>query len=254
MRTLLGFVLVLGTVGCSASIVVDGDGEGGSGGGGECGEPPPPSGGYCPPSWECIDGVWQDMAGDCPQPACPEQVPAWGSPCDLIGQTCNYDEVDCGGGTFAECTASGWEVYESFCSPPIECPDEAPIAGASCEGWDEAWDCYYAVTSSCGETSMYAYCDTASYTWSVDMPETCDGCAYDTAGGCHADLACRWLVPGCGENPVPFEHCAPDDGCTADSCGPNEVCTTVSIDPCWAWLCNSCSEDVNTCLPPLVGE
>ena len=125
------FVLVSLVVcsGCSATIVNGGDGgEGGSTS--ECGDPPPPSGGYCPPAWECVDGEWVDLGGACPQPACPSSEPSYGSPCDVVGQICEYySDDDCGYGSTAECTEEGWQVYSLRCSPPVECPEVAPLAG-----------------------------------------------------------------------------------------------------------------------------
>ncbi len=86
----LGLLLVAVTSGCGATITVDGDdGEGGEGGSiVSCGEPPPPSGGYCPPIWECVDGEWIDLGGACPEPTCPSDQPTYGSSCEVLGQLC----------------------------------------------------------------------------------------------------------------------------------------------------------------------
>lgn len=251
----LGLLLVAVTSGCGATITVDGDdGEGGEGGFiVSCGEPPPPSGGYCPPIWECVDGEWIDLGGACPEPTCPSDQPTYGSSCEVLGQLCEYySDDDCGYGSTAECTEEGWIVYELLCSPPPECPEEAPIAGTSCAGWDYAYDCYYTTVSDCGDVTLWAYCD-FEQGWSVVPDSFCEPCGYHDASGCEADPACRWAVPGCGDLPLPEAGCFPEAGCTETGCPLDESCTTVTIDPCWASECDACGAPFDVCLPSMDG-
>lgn len=219
----------------------------------ECG-PRPLSGGWCPPSWACIDGEWVDTAGACPQPACPESEPSPGSSCDLIGQTCSYSiEYECGPLTeqVYECTSSGWETAYNACQPEPTCPLAMPIVGSDCSGWDYPYYCQY--NHACGEdlTSVTMSCDytTEPPSWQLDSePPVCGACESitDTAA-CSATSGCQWLSPGCGENAV-AAACYPAGDCLFDGCDPDQVCVTFDHDPCWNALCDACSAPIGLCL------
>jgi hypothetical protein len=216
----------------------------------ECSEPPPPSGGWCPAYWSCIDGEWMDTAGACPDP-CPEVQPSSGEACNApIGHTCTYQGYPCGDQPATitmECTNEGWVTLVPRCLPEPECPDEVPIAGGDCSEWPLAYACPYEVETACGLKLANASCDGSS--WSVTLDSTCESCAeLDSAAACSADAACRWLVPGCGEPPLETEGCYPAANCN-DDCDEGEQCTMVVHNPCWNDLCDQCGAEANVCLP-----
>ena len=70
---------------------------------------------------------------------------------------------------------------------------------------------------------------------------------------CGAHTQCRYLVPGCGDNPPPagFETggCFPAMDCGAADCATDETCTVVVYDPCFQSECAACGSDASVCLP-----
>ena len=234
--------------GCKSSVDAFDGGEQG-----ECEDPPPPSAGFCPASWVCIDGEWVDTGGDCPDP-CPIDRPAEGSACTEEGLECGYfvDEEPCGQPAHDEtvkCLGGAWTTLGPRCEPPPECPEALPTAGGDCTGWADAFGCNYTVESSCGDLPAFAYCDTGTWTWSVELSETCGACdALSDAASCSAAPGCRWLVPGCGEPPLPSEGCFAAEDCVAGGCDEGETCTLVVINPCWNSPCDACGADANVCL------
>lgn len=254
LLTAVGFTTLAFSLGACGSTVIGGDGDDDPQ---TCeGQPRPLSDGWCPPAWSCVDGEWVDTAGACPQPTCPMNRPGDGESCELIGQSCFYEElVDCGGGggtVTATCTEEGWQTAWPRCQPPLECPTELPEAGTDCTGWDYAYYCQFAVQKSCGEVYAVAACNyvDGGMLWDVQIPQNCGGCAdHVGADGCEADGACRWLVPGCSENPLPTAGCFPKDDCTTTGCTDAQVCATVTVDPCWDSLCEACGASASVCLP-----
>jgi hypothetical protein len=254
--------LYLGLLGTTAlftlacgSTIIDGDDDDGSGGSGagDCGAPPPPgAGGYCPPSYECIDGQWQDTAGACPEPLCPASEPYDDVACVMEGQDCQYPyEFGCDtepSEITYRCMNGFWSAITPYCSKEPVCPSALPIDGSDCSGWETAWDCYYDVTVECSQDQdvAYAYCN-ADWVWEVDMPASCEGCNYADPATCEADAACRWLVPGCGENPLLGEGCHPVADCAPDSCGDGGTCSSYDANPCWNQPCDACSAPVSIC-------
>lgn len=251
------FVAALGSaslfaLACGSTTVVDDDGGGGVGGAGsECGPPPPGSGNNgCPSSYECIDGQWQDTSGACP--ACPEADPLEGDACVVATQECEYSVGPClqdPAFNVYTCTNGAWELTFSDCTPETLCPDSLPIDGSDCTGWTNANDCYFDVSAWCSadQDVAYASCDVSTLTWKVEMPASCEGCLYTDAASCEADADCRWLVPGCGENPLLAAGCAPIADCAPDSCTGGATCSTYDADPCWNTLCDACSAPVSIC-------
>jgi hypothetical protein len=250
------FVAALGSaslfaLACGSTVINDDDGTGG-GGGSDCGPPPPQSGdGWCPTSYECIDGQWHDTPGVCPEPECPASEPYDSVACVLEGQDCQY-EVEWGcDEEYSEvtytCMDGVWVEISNYCQPPPKCPDALPVDGSDCAGWDYAYDCSYQVPNACGieDDYAYVYCDGTS--WTVDMKSTCGECSYEDAASCEANAACRWLVPGCGDNPLPAEGCAPIDDCAPDSCTGGATCSTYDANPCWNSPCDACSAPVSIC-------
>lgn len=235
-------------MGCKGNVSVDPS---------ECQDPKPevPPGAWCPPAYECIDGEWMDTAGACPEPLCPEAKPASGAACELIGQTCSYQEdIPCGpiGEVQAVCTADGWEVMANYCQPEPVCPDEMPIPGADCADWPDAYACNYAVESSCGTMMAFLHCDISAegMTWKLDGGPTCGACeGYGAEADCNTDAACQWLTPGCGEAPIEM-GCYPKQGCDVTDCPDDSlVCVERIYDPCYGELCDACGASYFTCVP-----
>ncbi len=255
MRFLFAFALgttSLFALACGSTVVDDDDDGTGGDGGSECGPPPPGSGnGWCPAIYACIDGEWQDTSGACPEPECPASAPPEGETCLLENQACNYGAGPClqdPPGDFYRCVNGAW-FLESACEPVSDCPDGLPIDGSDCTGWENANDCYYDITVPCSadQDVADASCDVSTLTWKVAMPASCEGCPYADAASCEADAACRWLVPGCGENPLVAAGCAPVADCAPDSCADGATCSTYDAHPCWNTLCDSCSAPVSIC-------
>lgn len=198
----LACLFVVLPLACTSSVVTD-EGAGGSGGSGdedECGPQPVGIGGYCPPSYVCIDGEWVDTAGACPDP-CPESAPTHGTPCDAVGVSCPYEEEELGcgpvGTVTATCTSEGWEVTTPYCLPEPECPEALPLDGASCEGWEYAYFCSYGVEASCGPVTANAFCEYVGdeMIWSAQLTDECPTCdELTTAETCGAHPDCAWYA------------------------------------------------------------
>lgn len=242
-------LLALPLVACNNKVFLGG--SGGSGGSSECGDPPAPTGGYCPPAWQCIDGAWVDTAGACPEPVCPVWTPTNGSPCELIGQVCTFD-VPCGDldGDSAVCTSEGWMVSQNYCMPEPVCPDSLPVVGSDCSGWVDAYYCSYEVTSACGSSWTGVWCDTGTMQWVLGQEATACDCAGLPTEVCNVTAACQWLEPGCGDTPI-AAGCYPTTGCDdpGAACAADTACTETSYDPCFYELCDACSGSYFTCLP-----
>jgi hypothetical protein len=257
-QSLLRVLIIAGltsapAAGCTHSVTAFGNDDD------DCESPKPPSDGWCPPAWTCVDGEWIDTAGACPDP-CPADRPGEGSSCDVPGALCEYEEYWYGDCESAEesttvsmqCTADGWTTIGWHCSPPIECPDEPPIAGTDCSGWYDAYYCSYEVPSACGTLWMNAYCEWngEAEVWSASVDESCElGCGgFADAAGCEASSACRWLEPGCDAGSLEVAGCFDADPCGPETCDAGATCTTVGHDPCWNQSCNSCSAETAVCL------
>ncbi len=124
--------------GCGSTVVVD-ESEGSSGNPSGCPAEVPPYQGacaqpglectypndYCPPTTvACEGGVWQTLdSATCnpPPPECPPEIPAQGSPCPVIGESCFYPTNDpCSTiEDSAYCGEDGtWSLSFSTCNPP----------------------------------------------------------------------------------------------------------------------------------------
>jgi hypothetical protein len=192
-------------------------------------------------------------------PQCPDQEPTTGAPCsDVIA--CSY-EVDYGCGpqtNTASCDGTTWSVNWGGPScnpppPPPTCPTEAPTWGAPCS---EVITCSYEIDQGCGPQPATATCDGAS--WSISPQVSCnppppDYCVtYTTEAACGQDASCRWLVPGCGEPPLPQAGCfaAVDCGGDFDCQISGGTCQEVVINPCHNLACDACGMTVSVCVPP----
>jgi hypothetical protein len=249
-------LLALSALACGNTVSLSSTGSGGSTSEG-CGSPPPPSGGYCPPVWECVDGDWIDLGGACPEPACPTWLP-YGESCEMVGQTCELPgDLECGpGGTLTFlCTTEGWVETTPYCQPEPVCPDVAPTPGSDCSGWYEAYWCDYSLSTPCGDSWTSLHCDTSTYTWQLDQAaEACDCAALDAAS-CDFVSGCDWHEPGCGESPL-AAGCYPELGCNLPESSPcplDTECVEKSVDPCYGLGCNSCSAPYFVCEPSMGG-
>lgn len=276
-------VATLGLVaGCGANVVVDPGGSAtGQGGGGTttgtgggmgggatstvppaytCPAGPPQSGfpcqgpltcsygdGYCPAVFACTSGTWA-QAGDCPQPACPADVPLDGSSCSFEGQSCNYDQ-QCGGAQ-AACNGGVWSVQSYGVDCAEMCPVDVPTPGQACDVCCAPPSCSYPVPD-CQPTQ--AFCG-GDGTWKLAAgecpPPPMPFCGFHSSEGeCQGDPTCRWLVPGCGEPKLPAAGCFEQQDCASDAdCGPQH-CMPAVFDPCWNKGCNACGAKAMVCLP-----
>lgn len=238
----LGLLLLSG---CSGKVI----------GPGPCGDPPPPSGGYCPPAWECVDGQWVDTAGACPEPACPELQPSHGDACQLNGQVCTYwEDVPCGpsGTVTATCQAGAWSVVTPYCSPEPTCPAAMPEPGTDCSAYWGAFACDYPVETPCGASSAILACDDAGL-WALQVPAASCDCALLDVASCDLVQGCQWLEPGCGDAPI-AAGCYPTVGCNAaESCPLDTACVEKSFDPCVDATCDACGASYWTCEPTMGG-
>lgn len=205
-----------------------------------------------------VPGCASEVVTNPPAPFCPPDQPADGDPC--VGPiTCDYGADACGVHTTASCTESSWQVELPNVScnpppPPAECPLEPPVAGETCFGFGT---CNYSVDFGCGPQPVAASCygfDTG--VWEVTtaecVPPMVDCASLTAEADCTAQLACRWLVPGCDTPPLPQVGCFPATDCTTDTdCTiAGQVCTQVAIDPCYMKGCNACAMMVSVCLTP----
>jgi hypothetical protein len=249
-RFLLSFA-VLSLAACDVQVTVD-DEE-------DCG-PQPPSEGWCPPQWECVDGEWLDLGGMCPDPACPETKPTDGDPCERLGQSCSYsEEIPCGpfSEVTATCTDTGWVSLTNYCQPEPTCPKTMPEVGSDCSDWEYPYYCPYEV--ACDElASVSLSCDytTPTPTWKIDgdtpVCGSCDAAADPMS--CAANLGCEWRAPGCAsEGEVPIaEGCYPAIDClNAESCPDvGQQCQIFIMDPCFDSECDACAQPVGVCVTP----
>lgn len=186
------------------------------------------------------------------QTPCPADAPAHGSPCSG-GATCKYPLVPCGEAV-AICDGSTWEVltepYE--CNPP-PCPIDKPADGAFCPNILDGQICAYTSDWPCPDIPVDAICDNGQ--WKVNEPlcnppppQPCQD--YSDPNLCEGDPSCRWIVPGCGANPLDDAQCFPAVGCDQDpfACTDAEICAEISHDPCWGSMCQACHTPVYLCL------
>lgn len=251
---------------CSGEVITGGASA-------SCPDVAPSAGDACSAALSCSwdDGADCTLLGDCllrsgrwsisrrgagcdPRPSeCPAAQPGQSTPCFEIGAECSYPIGDpCNGQLVATCDEEGkWDItaISPPCNPP-PCPVDLPGFGAAC---DFPQTCSYVVDQGCGPEPFDATCDGA--TWTImgggpcnpPAPDLCP--TYFTWNEC--DIAgCRWLVPGCGMNPLAKPACFNHIDCTDDSqCYPGQTCIGANIDPCLAMGCAECSADVMLCAP-----
>lgn len=164
------------------------------------------------------DGTWSvTVAVSCnpPPPACPEELPADGDPCEAGIGTCGFMmPTGCGPMPVdGECVLQGdawrWQVHEAFCNPPP--PEEclrAATAGA-CASLGPA--CQWLVPGCADEPGPPAL----------------------AAAGCFPSLPCE----------------------TDKACPAGTLCQEVVVNPCGASsggeaTCAACGAYKNVCVPP----
>lgn len=217
----------------------------------------------------CTEGSWEvEYSGTCNPPPpgeCPEELPFELDNCSEP-MSCDYQD-ECGQDIQATCDGSEWSVSEPMesCNPPAPCPQDLPAMGSLCEEeFGPPEGCSWEAETSCGPATVTGECspdeDGSGYVWELTAPPCTPevpACSqYENAGLCDADTTCRWLVPGCSEEPKPegfATGCYPIDNCTAESCGEDSECTSVSYNPCWNELCDACGADARICLPFMGG-
>ncbi|WP_437662728.1 hypothetical protein [Sorangium sp. So ce1182] len=164
------------------------------------------------------DGTWSvTVAVSCnpPPPACPEELPADGDPCEAGLGTCGF-MMPTGCGPLpvnGECVLQGdtwrWQVHELFCNPP---PPEECLRAATADA-----------CASLGPTCQ----------WLVP------GCADEPGPPALAAVGCFPSLP-----------CETDKACPAGT-----LCQEVVVNPCVASspdgvTCAACGEYKNVCVPP----
>lgn len=200
------------------SSVSDGDGEDGAGGG------------------DTTSGT----GGTGGEAACPED----------FGGDCPYG---------AECVDGTWICNEcsTGCETPGTCPASPPAPGGICSGFPP-YSCSYESIGDCSNATATYTCSGGS--WSEPSYSRCSQVLCRElvdAETCDAS-GCRWLEPGCGEEPLPLPAagCFDLEPCTEGSCRMNdEICMPVSIEPaCADEGCGACGEPADLCVPQLLGE
>src|SRR5690606_10424632 len=119
----------------------------------------------CQREFTCNDGAWDDVSPTCNPPPpdpleeCPGTTPAAGEACDVYGPglDCEYnDESGCQ--LEFTCTSDAWEDVSPTCNPPppeLECPEQPPSLGDSCEGYEPGLECESdSEDPSCPEASL----------------------------------------------------------------------------------------------------
>jgi hypothetical protein len=203
----------------------------------------------CHQSATCVSGQW--VTGPLVCPTCPATAPSFGEPCGAEGAVCDYPDPSCSGaGAQATCKGGLWNVVYFGTGCAAACPVDPPVNGAPCNGCCEDV-CSYLPIPGCAP--VVATCEGDAWSMSgggcAPPPPTC--LQHGNPVACANDVSCRWLVPGCSPNALPFEGCFAKTECTSDSeCGPGQLCWKGDYDPCWNKACDTCSATTFVCLPP----
>lgn len=251
MLLVLGLGLSVSALGCQVTVTDGGDDD--------C-ESPRPDPGSCGQQYVCDDGEWVQEEGDFFCVPCPAHQPSDGEACEILDQACQYEEEY---GCDIEptiltsrCTEDGWFTAYPNCQPEPECPEDMPVAGTDCSGWNYAYWCAYA--TNCGEGSdveMHCELSPEGSVWIVDSQPSCGGSCSDAAdtGSCALIAGCQWLEPGCADETQTAidAGCYPIDDCTtvADLCGTEEVCSAFVYNPCFDMPCEACGGEYSLCVP-----
>ncbi|WP_437595335.1 hypothetical protein WMF28_22630 [Sorangium sp. So ce590] len=171
-----------------------------------------------PIDFRCVDGAWQvedEMSCNPPPPACPEEMPANGAPCDGGIGTCGYEMITgCGPMPIdAACVLEDdtwrWQVHEIFCNPPP--PDQCLTAATANE------------CAGLGPTCQWLVPGCAEGSGTPALP----------AVGCFPSLPCE----------------------ADEACPSGTLCQEVVVNPCVASspdgaTCAACGATEHVCVPP----
>lgn len=201
----------------------------------------------------CQGGVWRenDSMSSCNPPPPPCDGPTSpGDGCYEPGVTCPWALDACG--NQLEVTCGDDYLFAATQAPPCECPDvqqgdPCEATGTTCHvGFDE---CGQNVFATCAGNTYGVYSEGSCnppppddcFNWLDE--ETCLGAGY-----------CRWLVPGCVDEPggpnlsAPGCYIAWDCASDADCLG-GRTCQDSGFDPCVNMGCNACWSAAKLCLP-----
>ncbi len=185
-------------------------------------------------------GCGSGVAIEPPDPACPASIHLHGT-CEPRKASCTVQEGPCSVSYGCSLADNAWAVASTVCTPAAgACSD-----GEVCETPGDK--CANDTAVPCGN---FAYCEDDHY-WhlpSCDPPGP-ESCAAHAEAACGADPACRWLVPGCGDPPLPAAGCFALGDCAPDACAPGLVCQIAVYDPCTLAGCAACGADALLCLP-----
>lgn len=223
--------------GSSADGADDGADDGGSDDGSDdgTGSGPGPTGGnstcagqmVCDPCPPICDGNGNVTGCDC---SCSDEPPT----CDL--------------GEAPSCSVIG-----TWMCQPGDCPTSEPVVGEACD--TDGLTCSYDVEVDCGDqtTSLYA-CEDGAWAARSNRCQPMPCREWTSSDDCQAG-GCRWLEPGCDDDALPAAGCFEEFDCDEGSCPfGNDVCMTVSVDPCWDADCRACSEQVSVCVEQAGGQ
>lgn len=201
----------------------------------------------------CQAGIWRanDQISTCNPPPPPCDGPTSpGDGCYEPGATCPWALDACGNQLVVTCGAD--YVFETPLDPPCECPavvqgDPCEAVGNSCHvGFDA---CGQDITATCTSTGYAIYID-----GSCNPPPPDDCFNWLDEASCAAAGYCRWLVPGCVDEPggpnLGAPGCFAAWDCASDAdCLNGRTCQDSGFDPCVNMGCNACWSAAKLCLP-----
>ncbi len=201
----------------------------------------------------CTEGVWKPNPdySSCNPPPPPCDGPLTpGGPCYDPGVTCDVGVDACGLARYVTCSPD--YTFELNQAPPCDCPqvlqgDSCEVVGASCSaGQDE---CGQILWATC--LGDHAYVVSARGSCNPPPPDDCFNWTDETA--CNNAGYCRWLVPGCADEPAPnltAPGCYAGWSCYGDEyCLDGRTCQETGYDPCYGDICEACYTSDTLCLP-----
>lgn len=202
-------------------------------------------------------GAWQSLTTSC-LPAAKECWSAQdGDVCANVGETCGESSGPCAPSFYNTCgedhhwfsSGSTTGGGDDCCPLNGTCPATMPHEGDDCDACYGPPACSYPSTcggdyASCGPDAKWhiAYGD-------CPPPPPPDFCgSQSTQGACEMDAGCRWMTPGCGENPPWVAGCFQNTDCTPGDCAPGGSCQMVTYNPCLDKNCDACGAPAYLCI------